>query len=495
MKFLCDNCKAKYQISDEKIAGRTLKMKCRKCGHDIIIRGDSVGVAAPAAKAAPPPSPRAQAAGRAPAAPPPKPAAAAMRAGRATSSAHAPAAPRQAGPLGADFRRQVAAPEPTEPEAMLFDQWHVAIHDVPVGPVKRAELARKIATGAVHAESLVWREGFDDWRPLGQVPELTDLLGHARSSLQPGRSGSARPSGGLGASVAPVGGRLGAAPSPAVERASVSSGMLRASTPPPSAPEPSASVSTTGETFGRAKSGLPVGAWIAIAGAIAFGVALAVLLADKMLFEGKGEAVASAATTQAQAAGAPDDKQAEPDMVLDEKDLAAAEKAEDEPTGEGAGAKSAAGRKPAAHRTGAAGSSKGHSGKQLTAAQRKMLERFSGEGAAPTNIETGSLGGSSHGSSGPGLNARQLTSVVGKNRPELQRCYETAIRGIGDPPTVRMDVDVTVGMSGTVTRVRARGTDVGNLANCIERSVRRWRFPSSGNETQTSFPVVFQPGA
>ena len=40
MKFLCGNCKAKYQIADVKIAGRTLRMKCRRCGHDIIIKGD-----------------------------------------------------------------------------------------------------------------------------------------------------------------------------------------------------------------------------------------------------------------------------------------------------------------------------------------------------------------------------------------------------------------------------------------------------------------------
>lgn len=33
MKFVCDNCKAKYQIGDEKVAGKTLRMKCRRCGH------------------------------------------------------------------------------------------------------------------------------------------------------------------------------------------------------------------------------------------------------------------------------------------------------------------------------------------------------------------------------------------------------------------------------------------------------------------------------
>src|SRR6478609_4965236 len=35
MKFLCPSCKAKYQIGDEKVAGRSVRMKCRKCGYVI----------------------------------------------------------------------------------------------------------------------------------------------------------------------------------------------------------------------------------------------------------------------------------------------------------------------------------------------------------------------------------------------------------------------------------------------------------------------------
>lgn len=33
MKFICDNCKAKYQIGDEKVAGKMVRMQCRRCGH------------------------------------------------------------------------------------------------------------------------------------------------------------------------------------------------------------------------------------------------------------------------------------------------------------------------------------------------------------------------------------------------------------------------------------------------------------------------------
>ena len=44
MKFLCSNCKAKYQIADEKVAGRTLRMTCRRCQA-----GDRASAASPVA--------------------------------------------------------------------------------------------------------------------------------------------------------------------------------------------------------------------------------------------------------------------------------------------------------------------------------------------------------------------------------------------------------------------------------------------------------------
>ena len=40
MKFSCGECQAKYQIPDERVAGRKLKIRCRKCGAAISLRGD-----------------------------------------------------------------------------------------------------------------------------------------------------------------------------------------------------------------------------------------------------------------------------------------------------------------------------------------------------------------------------------------------------------------------------------------------------------------------
>lgn len=38
MKFSCDNCEAQYQIGDDKIGPRGVKVRCKRCGHMIVVR-------------------------------------------------------------------------------------------------------------------------------------------------------------------------------------------------------------------------------------------------------------------------------------------------------------------------------------------------------------------------------------------------------------------------------------------------------------------------
>jgi hypothetical protein len=89
------------------------------------------------------------------------------------------------------------------------------------------------------------------------------------------------------------------------------------------------------------------------------------------------------------------------------------------------------------------------------------------------------------------LTADQIRSVITRERPAVNRCWESELRRLGQAATVRLDVDLTIGGSGTVTSVTTRGQSVGTLADCIERNVRRWRFPPTSGTTQTSFPLVF----
>jgi predicted Zn finger-like uncharacterized protein len=104
MKIGCDACGARYSIADEKIAGRTFKIRCKKCSGVVVVRGDMI----------------------------------------------------------------VAAADATAPEG----PWHALVHGEAQGPMSAAQVASMLEDGLLDPESLVWREGFEAWRPLRDVHEL-----------------------------------------------------------------------------------------------------------------------------------------------------------------------------------------------------------------------------------------------------------------------------------------------------------------------------------
>ncbi len=627
MKFVCSNCKAKYQIADEKIQGRTLKMDCRRCNTAITIRGDlpqqvddvEMEADVPAARA-PSRRPGAAAGGSSVGAAPSRP-----RSAAATGSLAGHPSPSS---LGADFRRGSIAPE-SRPEARtsVLDQWHVAINDVPVGPMRREEVSRKIATGAVTAESLAWREGFDDWRPVRDIPELAALLRKAEplpnrsmpgprgatgagarlAAASPSRLGGPRPAAASSTAAAaragnvvPIGGRHGGA-APAIEEfeslegegdqdeatqvaSAADLGLLALTSKPeakatpkapekPKAPErrdptgpakvapprpkndvfakpvaaapaapvaapepiddglpplvspslppaepvaaaPAAAfapapiapapapvaVSTPPEE--KRRRGLPVGAWMGIAGAMAFGVVFALMAAQRM-FPAASTAPATAAVVPPPATPTgPVEAPLEIDPVVEAPpetppvaEVAPETPPETPPTAPTGGGGHSTGRTT----TGSSGSSgsstgSGSTGSSGSAALSPDFARLADDTTGPRTINSEatrrSLGDSAS-TSGSELTSEQISHVVTRERAGLQRCWETAIRGMRETPTVRMDIDLTIGSSGTVTAASARGPSVGTLTDCIERSVRRWRFPSSSGTSRTSFPIVF----
>src|SRR6188768_417032 len=72
------------------------------------------------------------------------------------------------------------------PDSLIMpaDEWFVGINGVPVGPIRLSELRSKAASGSVNRESLVWRDGFEDWRPLGTFPELSAIVDESLSSMR-----------------------------------------------------------------------------------------------------------------------------------------------------------------------------------------------------------------------------------------------------------------------------------------------------------------------
>jgi hypothetical protein len=64
-------------------------------------------------------------------------------------------------------------------------QWHAGIKGKPVGPLSRSEVAARIRSGDMSAETYVWRDGMDGWKVLPDVPELSELLNDAPDLLPP----------------------------------------------------------------------------------------------------------------------------------------------------------------------------------------------------------------------------------------------------------------------------------------------------------------------
>src|ERR1700760_866307 len=47
MKISCQSCQAKYTIADEKVLGKIVKIRCKKCSSTIVVNGsDGSGAAA-----------------------------------------------------------------------------------------------------------------------------------------------------------------------------------------------------------------------------------------------------------------------------------------------------------------------------------------------------------------------------------------------------------------------------------------------------------------
>ncbi len=116
MKIVCDSCSAKYSIADEKVAGRTFKIRCKKCGSSIVVKGDAAAAQAPV----------------------------------------------QQQSYAQDYGGDAV--------------WHVVVGNDQQGPISPAQMGELLTTGQIGWDAYVWREGFDDWKPAQDIPELVSAI-------------------------------------------------------------------------------------------------------------------------------------------------------------------------------------------------------------------------------------------------------------------------------------------------------------------------------
>jgi len=122
MKIECDKCGAKYSIADDKVRGKTFKIRCKKCSNVIIVREKEGGAA----------------------------------------DAGAAEGDSGGGEEGG---------------------WHLAIDGETVGPISEQEVRDRFAAGEIDKDTSIWQEGFEDWLPLGEVETFSDLVGSLSAGL------------------------------------------------------------------------------------------------------------------------------------------------------------------------------------------------------------------------------------------------------------------------------------------------------------------------
>lgn len=142
MKITCQSCQSKYTVSDEKVQGKTVKIKCRKCGATILVNSGGVTTSAPAETTA------------------------------------------SGGPAEGGVSYLVNVTEGDQRSMTL------------------PEILAAYQSAVVNAETYVWADGMSDWQPLGQVDAIVSAL-HAQAAAPEVSAIQASPAvGGAGADLA-----------------------------------------------------------------------------------------------------------------------------------------------------------------------------------------------------------------------------------------------------------------------------------------------------
>src|SRR5690242_16662511 len=110
MKIQCQSCQAKYTIADEKVLGKVVKIRCKKCSSTIVINGNEQ--------------------------------------------------PAEAGGQAFDYANASG------------EQWTVNVADGDQRTMTVGEIAAEYKAGVVNDETYCWKDGMADWLPLREIDAI-----------------------------------------------------------------------------------------------------------------------------------------------------------------------------------------------------------------------------------------------------------------------------------------------------------------------------------
>jgi len=153
LNFTCDNCQRRYSIADEKVRGKTVKVRCKNCQNVISVQGppaemeESTRVVSLADVAK------------------------IREQELALQQSAQPAAAASAGQSPWEEERTRAAP--ARPASA---PWYVMVKSKQEGPLDEAGLRALVQSGAVNARSFFWQQGMGDWKRGADIAELSGLF-------------------------------------------------------------------------------------------------------------------------------------------------------------------------------------------------------------------------------------------------------------------------------------------------------------------------------
>src|SRR4051812_6372447 len=127
MKISCQSCQAKYTIADEKVRGKVVKIRCKKCGTTIVVNGNE------------------------------------LPADAVNEQEEAPTRVfdyGQGGPGG-----EAAA-----------EEWTVNVAEGDQRSLSTPALLELYTQGVITADTYAWKDGMDDWLPITEIPDIAPLL-------------------------------------------------------------------------------------------------------------------------------------------------------------------------------------------------------------------------------------------------------------------------------------------------------------------------------
>jgi hypothetical protein len=358
-----------------------------------------------------------------------------------------------------------AAAEPAD-HPLAGDEWYVGVNDQPMGPIRLAEIRDRAAKGEITPECLVWRDGFEDWKPLTAFPELVAVVEDGIGSLRSMRPPPARER----TVVAPAAEAAPAPLQPAAPSVAVVSGVA----------EPDSL-----ELAGVSKPKIPVAAWFAVAMALVLGVTIGLVV---MKPEPPKEIVkyVEVPVSAKPAIGDVAPPPAPPD----------GSKLGEVPNSEG----------PAAEKRASSGAVRKSSGVASaesptavasadapTQGGLKGLQGLQGLGA-PRTGPASDVGASVAGRQQ--LDSATLSKTVSRYTASVKRsCWQPALdtRAPDASTTARISANIVVAASGKVQSVTVSPDPKGyrGLSSCIQARVRNWEFPPAGGSTEFNVPFVF----